>query len=75
MHIYMYLRNWCLVQIYNFILSEATLRRRLVFKAQYAVKCDEISDKASRASIEAVVVHNFRLIQEICQQGILPSIG
>lgn len=51
------------------VLTDATLRRRLVFTAKYDVKCEDVTGGAAQASIEAVVVHNFRLIEEICQKG------
>lgn len=51
------------------LFKDYRLRRQLVFRAQYKLKCSLVSGDIARATLTSIITHNFLQIEEICQKG------
>ena len=56
---------------YVLCFADRRLIRRLVFRAHYKLECDKIAPPAVRAALDAITTQHFKLIDEICVQGMV----
>lgn len=43
--------------------------RRLVFQAEYNLRCSSVSDEVSRSALSTIADANYKQIAEICKTG------